>query len=118
MSSFLDEIKHKLKEGRTELKIISGGGPTEKSSVSSKVGLYCCCGFVCLAIIIVVVLLYISNTKEGDNPNLVQMDKREDPEEIIKDLSEASERIESKEREDKQEFRDPNFTLLKDLVDM
>ena len=119
MSSFLDEIKHKLKEGRTELKIISGGGPTEKSSVSSKVGLYCCCGFICLAIIIVVVVLYVSHAKDCDsNPNLIQMEKREDPEEIIKDLSEASERIESKEREDKQEFRDPNFTLLKDLVDM
>ena len=118
MSSFLDEIKHKLKEGRTELKIISGGG-TEKTSVSSKVGLYCCCGFICLAIIIVVVVLYVSHAKESDNnPNLIQMEKKEDPEEIIKDLSDAADRIQKKERENKEEYRDPNFTLLKDLVDI
>ena len=120
MSSFLDEIKHKLKEGRTELKIISGGGPTEKPSVSSKVGLYCCCGFICLAIIIVVVVLYVSHAKDCDNnPNLIQLEKKkEDPEEIIKDLSDAADRIQKKEKENKQEYRDPNFTLLKDLVDI
>ena len=114
MSSFLDEIKNKLKEGRTELKIISGGGKEPGSNNSSNLWIV---GIVVLIvlIIIVVIVLVLSN-KSDDNPNLIQMDKKEDPEEIIKDLTDASSRIKRQEKNIEQEYQDPNFTLLKDLV--
>lgn len=117
MSSFLDEIKNKLKEGRTELKIISGGGKLESEGSNNSNSLWIwVVVFIVVAIIIVVIVMVLSNNTDG-NPNLIQMDKeKEDPEEIIKDLSEANERIEQKQKENEQEYQDPNFTLLKDLV--
>ena len=116
MSSFLDEIKNKLKEGRTELKIISGGGKLESEGSNNSNSLWIwVVVFIVIAIIIVVIVVVVSN-KTDDNPNLIQMDKKEDPEEIIKDLTDASSRIERKEKEIEQEYQDPNFTLLKDLV--
>ena len=118
MSSFLDEIKNKLKEGRTELKIISGGGKLESEGSNNSNSLWIwVVVFIVVAIIIVVIVMVLSNNNTDGNPNLIQMDKeKEDPEEIIKDLSEANERIEQKQKENEQEYQDPNFTLLKDLV--
>lgn len=113
MSSFLDEIKNKLKEGRTELKIISGGGEKESRTSPWIWGVIVA---IVLAVIIVVIVVVLSNNTD-ENPNLIQMDKKkENPEEIIKDLSEATNRIEKREEENEQEYRDPNFTLLKDLI--
>jgi hypothetical protein len=113
MSSFLDEIKNKLKQGRTELKIISGGGKNE--GASNHVG-WMILVVVILIVIVVVIVVVLSNNNTEGNPNLIQMDKKEDPGEIITDLSEANERIEQKQTENEQEYRDPNFTLLKDLI--
>ena len=131
MSSFLDELKQKLKSGsaNAELKIVTNGHKPQQSSTGIQWGkILGILGAVAVIVMLIVgIMLFLNNQKEknlnviNDTPALLQKnddekdDNQDDP---ITDLNfeqvtTASERIQEKKP---PANTDPNFTLLSELL--
>lgn len=127
MSSFLDELKQKLKSGKAnaELKIITTGSGGQKPQNSSGIQwgkiLGVALAVAAIAALIFCIILFLNNQKEKSaNLNILppsttneRDDEDDDP---ITDLdfehaTTAAERIEKR-----PPVQDPNFTLLSELL--
>lgn len=115
MSSILEELKHKLKNGgaNAELKIVTGGASPGKAS-SSKWLWPLIVGLVALSLIVAAIVLCVNHQREKmENLNLVSLERKKKEEEplieVLDDLEGAQKAIEAKAP------ADPNFTLLDDL---
>ena len=66
MSSFLDELKQKLKSGKAELKIISTGGQKPQNSQGIQWGKIfgVACAVAIIVALIVGIMLFLNNQKE------------------------------------------------------
>lgn len=144
MSSFLDELKNRLKTGNAnaELKIITGGGkamPAPVSQGGSKITTMqivgCVIGGAIIVLLVVSLILFCNNQREKtENLNLIDKQVNGSLEAAEKDLSEvvkpppatslaedemAENLQQASERMEKKKppaNADPNFTLLKDLL--
>ena len=113
MSSILEELKHKLKNGgaNAELKIVTGGA----SGKSSSKWLWpLIIGLVALSLIVAAIVLCVNHQREKmENLNIVSLERKKKEEEplieVLDDLEGAQKAIEAKAP------ADPNFTLLADL---
>jgi hypothetical protein len=130
MSSFLDELKQKLKSGsaNAELKIITNGHKSQRSSTGIQWGkILGILGAVAVIVMLIVgIMLFLNNEKEKNlnvvhktpAPSSLNKNNKEEEDDPVTDLdfeqvSTASERIQTKKR---PANIDPNFTLLSELL--
>ncbi len=120
MSSFLDEIKERLKNGKADarLEIITGGG----KSTSKKVSPWAIVGWVtgvgAVVALTLAIILFLNNQREKlENLNIVESNNKkaiDDLEtEMSDDLATATTRL---TEEQNIQNNDPNFTLLNELM--
>lgn len=130
MSSFLDELKQKLKSGsaNAELKIITNGHkPQQSSSTGIQWGkILGILGAVAVIVMLIVgIMLFLNNQKEkSTNLNLVhetpfvkQKHKEEEDDPITDlDFEQATTASEHIHKQQRPTNTDPNFTLLSELL--
>ena len=97
MSSFLDELKNRLKTGNAnaELKIITGGGKATSalqggSKITTMQIIGCVIGGAIIVLLVVSLILFCNNQREkSENMNLIDKQARGSLEAAEKDLSEV-----------------------------
>jgi hypothetical protein len=119
MSSFLEELKQKLKSGNAnaELKIVTGGNDlSKKNGINWGRTLGIIGGIAVIVMLVIAIMLFLNNQKEKNlnvvvpPPHLKEEKTRAITDLQIEKVEEASKKIEKKSPVD------PNFTLLSDLL--
>lgn len=123
MSSFLDEIKERLKNGKADarLEIITGGGKSSNKKVSPWTIVGWVTGVGAVVALTLAIILFLNNQREKmENLNLVESNNKkaiEDLEnEASSDLAIATTRLTEERNIQNNLNNDPNFTLLNELM--